>query len=913
MTRPTKATLNRFTIDPTHLAAPITAQLFAMPRHLYDASKEVEEAVQNLTGKKYLKRPVRKLNNALMALCPLTHGFEFESADFTSYALAITPDTADPIDPRKLKQAIDDWMTWWIKSHTANNLTAQAQILKKWRKGRDGTLSADFWQKLSLGELLERADGSRTYVKRAIPSIIAALLHGKQSEIDGTTVHWYRVQDGGSKQLYVIGMAENQPFFARYTDLSKRTSKKKPGTGYFAFKLVFSLQDQSGRAEPWIRLDMHVQRYADKPLVRSNAGRNASLLVSANKFRIDNSESDATLIRLPIEYKKEKGWKWAESLSELIEQMGLDSFAVPHEIVAGDARKYWDASADEAYYLIHAEGYDYKGRKKGHELEAGLSMTQMADIRDAVQKLLPILQLDVPLSADSVQFPTPAKRPNALKIYGNWKYATGQRDLNEKDRKSRLDFQAVLGNALMNATDSKPVYFLTFTTDPDVQNGLQQALREAFMLDEGDGWPQNVFVQQRLIEKTDLFAPLDDTLPRQTAHAQRVAAWHTYLQTLSLPTDGYTIALVGLHKEADSALSNYGTHSAVREAFETAQMGVQMILPFAMEEGADGTLGFKRGNRDRAMQTAREMVMRHTGVMFGERTELFAYAGLDHPLDVIGFYLHSTNSGVQFPVAVMWDGQMSVRFPTQNEWVPYIAAAPLLGKLFASQWSHVEQKWGKPNLNKRSILYQSNQQLSRFIQDVLSDLSAPTLALIEADKWREQRTKRAVWPQLQTHLLGTNLQQLDFGQDGVWEISADSNLVAIIRIQSGTDTPQYITDTLRSFKRPHGLHETVGNVFHYYSIGGELGNAKMQQERPIRENPSMFGDKAAGVAYKHAQSVEFVPFFIKQGYDPIQLCRVPHLLRLLPHWKIGTPVLPYPIHLTQTLLEDQLTILTLDE
>ena len=40
-----------------------------------------------------------------------------------------------------------------------------------------------------------------------------------------------------------------------------------------------------------------------------------------------------------------------------------------------------------------------------------------------------------------------------------------------------------------------------------------------------------------------------------------------------------------------------------------------------------------------------------------------------------------------------------------------------------------------------------------------------------------------------------------------------------------------------------------------------------------------------------------------------RLCRVPHYLRFSPAWSIGNLLLPYPMHLGEQLIDDQLCIL----
>ena len=44
-----------------------------------------------------------------------------------------------------------------------------------------------------------------------------------------------------------------------------------------------------------------------------------------------------------------------------------------------------------------------------------------------------------------------------------------------------------------------------------------------------------------------------------------------------------------------------------------------------------------------------------------------------------------------------------------------------------------------------------------------------------------------------------------------------------------------------------------------------------------------------------------------------KLCRVPHYLRSSPAWSMGNILAPYPMHLGEQLIEDQICILGVDD
>lgn len=68
------------------------------------------------------------------------------------------------------------------------------------------------------------------------------------------------------------------------------------------------------------------------------------------------------------------------------------------------------------------------------------------------------------------------------------------------------------------------------------------------------------------------------------------------------------------------------------------------------------------------------------------------------------------------------------------------------------------------------------------------------------------------------------------------------------------------------------------------------------------------------MAFKHQQMVEMVPFYVHPDLQSekglMLLCRAPHYLRASPGWSMGNTVLPYPMHLGDQLISDQLCILS---
>ncbi len=155
------------------------------------------------------------------------------------------------------------------------------------------------------------------------------------------------------------------------------------------------------------------------------------------------------------------------------------------------------------------------------------------------------------------------------------------------------------------------------------------------------------------------------------------------------------------------------------------------------------------------------------------------------------------------------------------------------------------------------------------------------------------------------------------------------NLLGIIRLRSGKETPQYVTNranwnedsTARDFTKLSGfIDRTVPELLHYFSVGRIPDTQKKKQDtskaRELYKSDRTENVYAANIAYKHQQMVEMLPFFVRpdfQSEDNLKaLCRVPHFLRTSSAFTKGNIIHPYPMHLGITLIEDLLCILNLD-
>jgi hypothetical protein len=213
--------------------------------------------------------------------------------------------------------------------------------------------------------------------------------------------------------------------------------------------------------------------------------------------------------------------------------------------------------------------------------------------------------------------------------------------------------------------------------------------------------------------------------------------------------------------------------------------------------------------------------------------------------------------------------------------------------------------------NKKRINYypkKSDIRLQIFVEQILKRYQdRPQLVLMEADGWRSQGLVSIGNETIKSGVI--KMKNTTYGL-------ADLSNLRILRVRdTGNlgETPQYVAtdnerwdelDEIDDLDLMIGVPDTSvkSDLLHYFSIGRQLRAAGDQNNELYSFNEG--GD----TAYKHQQAVEFVPFFLQQGDDPLIYCRIAHFLRSSPAWEGGNIVLSYPLHLARTLVKDQLDV-----
>lgn len=907
---PSNVTLRRFSINPDKLPQNFEAWVLDFP--FGDAVWNFKQKIENRIGDKR-NIPYRQLSNALVTVNPsLVYGFEYTAKNMPYRALAITQKGEKELpEPENIRHVIRAWAQLWAKQfEEVDKIPAdELQSMRMELLSAINKTTPDWaWRQIPNSELL---DPKNSLSYNALPSLLAASMHNRTSIIHGRQIQWRKVQDSEGKKLSVVGFINQRPIKTGYA--LDEYQMKKQGEGIFAYEIDFNLQTQVGRNEAWMFVSLHAQRYADQPLTDPNKRRRVSILTAPNRTRLDDVPVNTTLVKLRAD-EKEGIFEWDDKLVELLESIGATSLESPSDIFNNPVN-YWhpvNASSDDLrrdeYYIIHAEGYGYGSDKTGHSLEAGFSMTDSKGVFDAIiTEHLTMLEADKPLPPDKPNF-SATKTPRAMRDFTWVKNQVGKHP-----EKVAQEVKEMLNRALQH----EKMHLVIFYHNDDTRDGLYMALKNALLLDPDEPFPDNLIVDHRFIPGP-LLEPVDTKEFDKSRH-QREMAWRTFLRE-QLPDQHHYFAVIELLKDSRRV------KGAVRAACAVEGITSQMVKPISLKRDQEKPPVFSKheNSEHRANTAAREITIRHLGGMYGSPQEIISAAGIrDIGVEVVAFYLkQKTINNLSYPLAVKITpaGTVEVLLPGHNAPILYRDAGPVLGQLFAGEYKNTVYAGNgkrkiKDNGKKGSALYHEKFDLSRFVVQVLKNLQHPTIALIEAEVWRNYN----VWPQISNAGLSGNRNVLDFsGFDRKYQRDDPlfRNLLGIIRMRSGNETPQYTTDTEREFTQLTGAVDTqTGDLMHYFSIGKQLITSKGQRYESTRHATALDG-VGAGVAYKYPQIIEFVPFFVREDYQTpdglTQLCRVPHYLRISPAWTQGNIVLPYPMHLAQTLIDDQLCILGMD-
>lgn len=953
--------------------------------------------------------PYRVLNNTITACTPtVVHGFEKyycrQSRKNHYRMLAVGKIGGSPLlqcpDEEDIADIIRDWVHHWGQS-TAIKQYVEGELASDWTVLEQAVEEAPTtqWTKVSPDSFLEDIYAENGLAFSAVPALLSTLLHGQTSVIgqersEHTDVRWRRSQDEHGSLCVV-----SQPIPITFTKKAGRFGNETVDkAGFFAYKLVFRVQLQTGRTAPWIYTFLHCQRYVDKPLKYNKRGHNITVLTGIYQDRLSGLEPDTTLVRLKTSSYPNENAKWLEYLPRVLETANARSLAKPYDIYQAP-RRFWQSDTDltqpteDEYYIPYVEGYQYDDRAT-NSVATGFGLAERSEVieQTCCKLLKDVLDPDSPLTPDEVVFPRRpfplaiqtykylAKKPTSLseaaaKKKGLAADEESRRQHNQEAVESkRVENQPILTEAISKALQGKQLHILLVYRNKDTRVALHRQIRETLLLNEQDKLPEKIVITECPIIHAELQERLDvgdldpkkrhNSLRLQSAkfiaawdekisesHLKKRNQWRTFLQESRSGVDSKDMCCVALIELPTLPSNNRDVHAdqdikgAIREACAHEEILSQMIQPVALktveEEGEmkkteiqiepeDKNQSFRLSKDEgRTLNAVQDLMIRQLGILYGAPAELYKKIGLEDEtasaLDVVSFCITETSKDVLYCCAVRLraNGSVDVRLPekdTSCSWTPYSQAGWEIGKVFGEAC----QAKRDPDTDYNPIRL-SKSDLNRFVETTLTHcLERPTIAVIKAEKWRQGKTG---WGQLRVGSLTERLDVLEFEkahrQKCVYKRDDKQlhNLLGIIRIRTGDETPQYITnrESWKDDARSKDLAAlsgfidiTEGGVFHYFSVGRVPNTVGKPQSTQSAKDPYKVED-GGGVSFKHQQMVEMVPFFVRPDFQTEEgkklLCRVPHYLRSTPAWSMGNIVLAYPMHLGDSLLKDYLCIL----
>lgn len=392
----------------------------------------------------------------------------------------------------------------------------------------------------------------------------------------------------------------------------------------------------------------------------------------------------------------------------------------------------------------------------------------------------------------------------------------------------------------------------------ETYNVVYQQLRDVFLLSEGDDFPPQIRVHPIHINDSTLLEPLDrgELTPKNAEfyelmrkqHAKKRDAWRKFLRGV-IPQDSlnrFAVIEIGQSKRK-GVHPRQSIYGSVREACALEKISSQMLQTVKSKSTADNgdeeQESYSKKTKGRVLNAVLDITLRQIGGLYGSPSKIYIQAGLPVPiaqsLDVVALCRCRKNQDqgdVHYAIAVRLraTGVVDVMLPSSSEWIPYSQAGFTVGQVFSKARS--DRFINKKRINSQIKL--SGTQLAEFAARVITQtLERPSLVLIEADGWRNERGEDndgKIWSQLKNEHLLAKRNILDFQHVPEHHCEYQrkdpelENLLAIIRLRAEDETPQYIPNRdfwsedrpARSFMHLSGFcDEAVPELLHYFSIG----------------------------------------------------------------------------------------------
>ena len=769
----------------------------------------------------------------------------------------------------------------------------------------------DFW--------VQRRDGRRY---QAIPSVLAALLHNKISVIDALPVTWRLAIDRATNRFIVV----SDPLLSEYP-LEDEDGQIHWVQGTFAYKIRFALHTFAGTNEQWVHAFLSCTRYIDQTVTKMNWGHAMTIQVRTSKARKEGWPVAQTLVPLSaITYAGVNEVRWNDYLSDLLERLEVRTFVEPKELLARplfyrtpSAATNWDQ-----FLLVHAEGIH-----PAHAVKTGFGCYERME---TIQRSILHHLGEILLPGD------PLKRDKGTSMVRKAAPLMTWEELREFVPREQL--AAFIRQALQRALRGKRLTLLICWYTPRTIEAIRKQLRRLLFLADDDPWPEEITVIEREIPD-ELVGPLDcgDLDPndfynkarpadffirwyRQMRHArgQRLYTWEKQIWSqLSVEPGSSKLVLMEVPRPSKKfQVSQWPKGTLRRAALIGWQAGHQVLHPMnpRYDEEHHPLEENTRSSQGRAKNALADLLFRQTGLLFDLPRTIYSQQAklptrLADDLVVIGLYHKRANKTkdhprIDLPLAIrlLPSGLVEMSLPgekgNKQAWQPYLdGTITELAPRFAST---------------KGLLYSPAENLT-FLRDILQEnTNRPTLILVRASDWRSR-----VWPQLRNdwlqdpHVLDVNNPNLA-GLPCLLPMTPETDPnVRVVRLrEQGTigETPQYLAtieevswdqvQEAKELRSSFGCIDTSmkGPFFHYLSLGQQPKTAHKQDSYAYKHA------QGGAIAFKYQVPLEIVPIFLQQSDEPLHWARIPHFLRRSPAWDGGSLVLPYPLHLAQTAVED---------
>ncbi len=646
----------------------------------------------------------------------------------------------------------------------------------------------------------------------------------------------------------------------------------------------------------------------DEALLSGNKDRKATILLRFQQPLNPAWTHNQTLVRLPVwntplkNSKKSESPKFPDGFRALLDRAQAREIVEDPAVILNFPLQFRKPNEDN-YFVLYAEGYD-----PAHPLGSGFGARERTNIFWVLESRLKSFLVP----GNAIKLYKGAFESKALAPWKITETRAPQDPIMKRDK--RL-------SAFKTATLGRKVNILLAFHSVEMGKAMRYFLEKRhFKLGDGDSWPENICVKE--IEIPDsLFRPLDiienanqkKAEIRNDAEQRLSGDWQKLLHQQKGAAGERTLAWIEIPDTSDYL----SPHDAIRMACVKEGVLSQMIRPlrskyeYLINMGRYSMVSTAVHDFGRLFNACSDLILRQTGLVCDDTSKSLRndYITSGFPsktaddLIVVGLTVFRNNKdyyrgrgNVNIPIAVriLPSGSVEAKIPNVCDWTDYYDAAIKLGTSFIQN-------------RRRASFTIEPSAFNDFIKELLSQhREYPTLLILDANKLRTN------WKYLKVDELEKD--RLMVGGDPFEPFSFANMNVVWVRQHNDGETPQYVATNESSWPEADDadriahsslfLDTDAGGIFQHYFSVGRLDNNKKADQNAMRH------DEGGEMNFRNQQMLELVPIM---GDDPEASVATTHMLRSSPAWITGNTLLPYPIHLANTLIEDMLPLLGVED